>query len=68
MLKTLNRIKRAWELSKREEEISNEELKAFLAEPVGDGQATFLPDMTEAEYEAYERDEVRGWGKFWGKK
>lgn len=32
-------------------------------EPVGDGRAVFLPDMTDAEVEDYERNSVRGWGK-----
>lgn len=42
-------------------------LKAILAqvepEEVGDGKAKFLSDMTEEEYEDYQRNEVQGWGK-----
>jgi len=32
-------------------------------EPVGDGKAVFLSDMTEEEYQAYDRNELQGWGK-----
>lgn len=70
----LKRIKRIWELSKIDgiEDVDTVELKssgkqiqlAKATEPIGDGQAVFLPDMTEQEYEEYLKDEVNGWKKF----
>lgn len=72
----LNRIKKLWAL-KDLDSAHLEDLLQRAAKDVeehtpipirGDGKAVFYSDMTEAEYEAYERDEVRGWGKFWGKK
>lgn len=30
----------------------------------GDGKAVYLGDMTDAEYDAYEREDVQGWGDF----
>lgn len=32
-------------------------------EPIGNGNAELLPDMTEEEVRQYERDEVQGWKK-----
>lgn len=50
-MKLLQRITRAWELSKAPEEISNEKLKQFLAEePLGDGKAEFLGEGTDEEF------------------
>lgn len=34
------------------------------AEPLGDGKAVFLSDMTEDEYQEYVRNEENGWKKF----
>jgi len=58
MLKTIKKIKRAWQIAGREsEEVSPEVLRKVLE---GDGKAEFLPDFTEAELEIYEKEQ-RGW-------
>lgn len=64
-MSVLKRIKNAAKAFREPTEISTEELKKVLAyEPIGDGNAEFLPDMTEEEYQTYIRDEEQGWGKF----
>lgn len=69
----LKRVKRLWELSKLriEEPDMSEALFSMKAphitlvrdEPLGDGKAEFLPDMTEEEMIKFEHEEVQGWSK-----
>ncbi len=33
-------------------------------EPIGDGGAVFISDATDEEFEEYEHNEKKGWGKF----
>lgn len=58
----LKRIKKAFKTLVEPEEIEQSINAGFKAE--GDGQAAFLPDMTEEEYDQYLEDEVNGWKKF----
>jgi len=49
--------------------LTMEEIKKFLKEeksdePLGDGKAVFLSDMTEEEYEEYQHNVTNGWGGF----
>ena len=60
----LKRLQRLWKLSKLPDEVGHEELRALLKEPLGDGKAEWLgDDMTEDEYNEFEREEVNGWKK-----
>ena len=34
-------------------------------EDIGDGKAVFMGDMTEDEYEEYEKSEINGWKKIY---
>ena len=59
------RIKNATKAFKEGEEIKQSDLPQFLSqEPLGDGKAVFLPEMTESEYQDYLENEVNGWQKF----
>lgn len=62
------RLKRLWDLTNIELEVAKDGKSAhMLYKPEGEGKAEFLPDMTEEELEKHERDELKGWSKFWGK-
>ncbi len=44
-------------------EVKKEELIAILGEPIGNGDAEFLSDMTDDEMISYQREELQGWKK-----
>ncbi len=61
----LKRLRTLWQLSKLPAEITHEELKRVIGEPLGDGKAEFLgDDMTQDEYVEYIRSEEGGWNNF----
>ena len=44
-----------------------EKLEAKNKEPIGDGQAVFMDDMTDEEFQDYQTMEVKGWKRFYDK-
>lgn len=44
-------------------EVLKNRLGQIEDEPVGDGKAIFLSDMSEQEFSDYERNHLNGWGK-----
>jgi len=40
-----------------------EKMSDIPVEDIGDGKAVFLGEMTDAEYDEYDRNVVQGWGK-----
>lgn len=44
-----------------------EKLEEKNNEPIGDGQAVFMDDMTQEEYEEYDLMENKKWKKFYDK-
>jgi hypothetical protein len=65
-MKIISRIKKIWELSKKDlkvlDEISIEEIKELPN--VGNGKAIFIPLMSELERDKYLHDEMPVWKKF----
>lgn len=62
----LNRLRRAWELSKYDPEdldLTERVLEAEGKKPKGEPNGAFLEDMSEQEYTEWERDNQGGWKK-----
>ena len=56
----LNRIKRLWQLSKKDPKQVDELFDKKVIESIpelGDGKATFIPEATEEDYEEFKKEE-----------
>ena len=62
MLDRIKNLKKLWTLAKKDKKFLNALEQADLsAIPDEDSKVTFLPDMTEEDYQVYQRENIQGW-------